>query len=295
MKILNFDTGGRPLVNDDLQAIQDNDALRAEAWLRGLGAGAFVLEGCELTLVSGTTYNLSAGAVFIDGKIADLDQVIGLDLATTQYIWLPQDVGDDTRLHEDGQSRVAASTRKAEIVGALPVSESIALIAGQQPQNLRKVLDNASVPIGTIIMTDDVADFDLGTGLGSGTWANWALCDGQNGTPNLKGRFIAGYDGAQVDYNAVGKTGGASSVTLTINQIPAHDHRIFADEVVVGGSVVSSSNQAARTDDSGGDLEYSIKGSATAATVGRSSATGGGQSHENRPPFYVLAYVKKIS
>ena len=41
----------------------------------------------------------------------------------------------------------------------------------------------------------------------------WALCNGENGTPDLRDRFIVG---AGNDY-VVGGTGGSSEVTLTID------------------------------------------------------------------------------
>lgn len=50
--------------------------------------------------------------------------------------------------------------------------------------------------------------------------ANWALCDGTSGTPNLMDRFVVG---AGSTY-AVDATGGAATVTLDATQIPAHSH-----------------------------------------------------------------------
>jgi len=284
MKIIIAQNGGRPLVNDDIVALQSNDELRAEAWLRGLASGAFVLEGCELSLVTGTTYNMSSGVVFVDGKIADIEAVVNLDLATTQYIYLPDDVIDDVRLYLDGQSDVAASTRKAQIIGTAPASETISLVAGQQPVNLRKVLDNASVPVGTVIETDSVASFSAVTGLGSGTWENWALCDGRNGTPDLRGRFVISYNPAVTDYNAVGKTGGAQEVTLTINQMPSHNHSNgnFNRLLSVTGTGTTQSFD-------------NTPNEPNLAVAGTIQATGGGLPHENRPPYYVLAKVKKIA
>ena len=49
----------------------------------------------------------------------------------------------------------------------------------------------------------------------------FVLCDGNNSTPNLSGRFVVGYDASNSDYD-VDDTGGSESVTLTVNQIPAH-------------------------------------------------------------------------
>lgn len=50
----------------------------------------------------------------------------------------------------------------------------------------------------------------------------WHLCNGANGTPNLSGLFVLGA-GASVP---TGSTGGASSVTLSIGNMPAHNHVI---------------------------------------------------------------------
>jgi microcystin-dependent protein len=52
----------------------------------------------------------------------------------------------------------------------------------------------------------------------------WQLCDGTNGTPNLRDRFVVG---AGSTY-AVGATGGANTVTLDATMIPAHTHTVSA-------------------------------------------------------------------
>ena len=54
--------------------------------------------------------------------------------------------------------------------------------------------------------------------------SGWQLADGSNGTPDLQGMFIAGYDPEDEDHNEIGKTGGASEVTLTDKQMPVHKH-----------------------------------------------------------------------
>ena len=102
----------------------------------------------------------------------------------------------------------------------------------------------------------------------------FVLCDGNNSTPNLSGRFVVGYDASNSDYD-VNDTGGAESVTLTVNQIPSHTHNLLFGIGAFGGS---SGAQTPR--DSG-------------TTSGRIQNTGGGQSHENRPPYYALCYIMK--
>ncbi len=161
-----------------------------------------------------------------------------------------------------------------------------------------------------------VADYVLPRGiivLWSGTAGNiptgWALCDGAQGTPNLRGRFVVGLDPGDADYNAPNKTGGAKEVTLTTNQIPAHAHsaagtttsdgnhqHAFVDtHLIVQSSVwtIAASSQniyniidEPRTTAAAGQHSHSLN-----ITVGSS---GGGQAHENRPPFYVLAYIMKL-
>lgn len=73
------------------------------------------------------------------------------------------------------------------------------------------VVDTHLVPSGAIIMW-------------SGSVANipnsWSLCDGTNGTPDLRDRFIVGAGGAY----AVAAVGGANTVTLAVENIPAHGH-----------------------------------------------------------------------
>ena len=61
----------------------------------------------------------------------------------------------------------------------------------------------AAVPAGTIA---------LWSGAASAVPTGWALCDGQNGTPDLRGRFVVGAGG---EAYAVGDTGGAATEELS--------------------------------------------------------------------------------
>ena len=77
------------------------------------------------------------------------------------------------------------------------------------------------VPIGTIVMWS--GDNNIPT--------SWALCDGQNATPDLRGRFVMGSgDGSSAEgiantYN-IGDSGGQETVTLTVDEMPTHNHAI---------------------------------------------------------------------
>src|SRR5699024_9581876 len=81
-----------------------------------------------------------------------------------------------------------------------------------QVDNLLATQLAARLPAGMIMMWSGSTTSSIPAG--------WALCNGSNGTPDLRDRFIVGAGG---DYGA-GNTGGANSVTLTTAQIPAHNH-----------------------------------------------------------------------
>lgn len=119
----------------------------------------------------------------------------------------------------------------------------------------------------------------------------WRLCNGQNGTPDLRNRFIVG---AGSTYS-VGNTGGSASVTLTSNQIPSHTHTCSSETISNSFSKGNTSINAQATHPVFAQGTFS-----SSATISMGSHThtigntGGGSSHENRPPYYALAYIMKI-
>ncbi len=117
----------------------------------------------------------------------------------------------------------------------------------------------SGVPTGGIIMWS-----------GASVPGGWSLCDGTNSTPDLRDRFIV----SSGSVYSIGDTGGVNSVTLTVDQIPAHTHAITA------------------INDGSPSVPYSSPRSASASEID-SGSTGGGQSHENRPPYYALAFIMK--
>jgi microcystin-dependent protein len=80
-------------------------------------------------------------------------------------------------------------------------------------------------PIGTIISiaSEKILGF-FKDGEGFDNYLGWYLCDGRNGSPNLGGRVLVGYDSKQNDYNEIGNTGGISHVRLTVDELPEHTH-----------------------------------------------------------------------
>lgn len=75
------------------------------------------------------------------------------------------------------------------------------------------------LPPGTILM------YNGANWINNSTIPGWFKCDGANGTPDLRSKFIMG----STDMTTVGQTGGNNSYTLTTAQLPAHTHTIDHD------------------------------------------------------------------
>lgn len=107
----------------------------------------------------------------------------------------------------------------------------------------------------------------------------WYLCDGNNGTPDLRNRFIVGSGG---EY-AISNTGGEKTHTLTVNEMPSHNHTLsYANKNydLASGDCLASGEL--------GTWKYSYDRYSVTT-----KSTGGGQAHENRPPYYALAFIMK--
>jgi microcystin-dependent protein len=130
----------------------------------------------------------------------------------------------------------------------------------------------------------------------------WALCDGENGTPDLRGRFILGLGhGSGLTNRTINQRDGAETHTLTVAQIPAHNHtmnnagnhkhqlnlqqhnRMFGGHGPALSTMTCCGASAANltTTDSGNHTH----------TINN---TGGGQAHNNMPPYHVLAYIMRL-
>jgi len=89
----------------------------------------------------------------------------------------------------------------------------------------------AFVPRGIICMW---------SGVGESIPNGWNICDGTNGTPDLRDRFIVG---AGNDYQK-GDIGGEDSVTLTIPHLPSHSHGIGNLTLTEDGNHIHTTAQA---------------------------------------------------
>lgn len=146
-----------------------------------------------------------------------------------------------------------------------------------------------SIPTGGII---------IWSGLANAIPSGWALCDGSNGTPDLRDRFVLG-----AGTHEVGETGGSEEVALTEAQMPEHSHLFRAygsdgkkslpDDKSVSILCIASSKS---TSNSIGNAYFfngpaGIKYNESDNVV---SKVGSFEPHQNMPPYYALCYIMKL-
>ena len=126
----------------------------------------------------------------------------------------------------------------------------------------------ARYPVGKIIM--DTANTNPATYLGFGTWELWG-----------QGRVPVGVDTSDTDFDIVEETGGEKTHTLTIDEMPSHNH---------GG--VPESNWGLSSSSTGtGILIHNYAGYESKNT----SNTGGSQPHNILQPYITCYMWKRIA
>ena len=141
----------------------------------------------------------------------------------------------------------------------------------------------------------------LWSGAANAIPSGFVLCDGNNSTPDLRGRFIVGAS-ASGGY-AVDATGGSNEVTLSESQLPSHNHSAsstvndpghhheYIDQYVVinaGYRPWPANNNDCQQRNI--DTTNATTGITVSTTIGN---TGSGSAIENRPPYYALCYIMK--
>jgi len=119
---------------------------------------------------------------------------------------------------------------------------------------------------------------------GSGVPDGWALCDGTNCTPDLRGRAIFGYDSINKK-TKIGQYGGEEQHLLTIGELPihAHDYKL------------NSGIQQFLTSASGSGKHYRQgKKAGTNKNIYTYNNDTKNLPHNNMPPFVVCSYIMKL-
>ncbi len=191
-------------------------------------------------------------------------------------------------------------------------------MADVQARVLNERIKQNSVPKGAIMMW---------SGSLSNIPSGWALCNGSNGTPDLRNKFIVG---AGDDY-VIGNNGGKKEITLEEKYLPPHshtrgsmeitgslvntdttEHLTYSDGVKSSGALSTSAPKGSDNSGIGASAGASIQEiyfKASDGWTGNTSVYGGEvvstdsktgvetretQKLDIRPPYYALAYIMKI-
>lgn len=122
----------------------------------------------------------------------------------------------------------------------------------------------------------------------------WALCNGENGTEDLRDKFVVG---AGRNY-AVNATGGSASqavnlsgstgaTTLSVNQMPSHTHT-FPMRSKLSSTNYSSPSYTRTLNDSSGYTD------ATGGSQSHSHSLSGSATVSTLPPYYAKCYIQKL-
>ena len=185
--------------------------------------------------------------------------------------------GTDITQVVDLRSSVQRNIKAASDAEAIAGTDTIRMVT---PANLAAVF-----PTGMIT---------LWSGSTGSIPTGWQICDGTNGTPNLRDRFVVG---AGSTY-AVDATGGSTTHnhtvtvdnhTLTAAQsgLPSHNHTfdLAAMSSLVSGSVAASAP--------GSISQQPTTSTSQNASQGHNHTASSGSSN-GLPPYYALAYIMKL-
>ncbi len=229
---------------------------------------------------------LAAGPVFAEAEAAGEAMTPRAAVAATPYALSATgaggaagDFGVEKDLTVHGKTAVSSfRTESAEASGDVDVAGTLSVggdlaVEGAIAWGARSGI--GVMPLGSIIMW---------FGDGNSPPDGWTLCNGENGTPDLRGRFPVGAGGQY----AAGDTGGAETVALALEQMPAHTHGLGAYGLERGHSGSDYTE--------GHDNVWITGGSAQTDPAGGPDGgeEGSADPHENLPPFMALHYIMRV-
>lgn len=282
----NFELKDRfPLSTQSLTFMQD--MILATSRLALIGGNNYILSGCT---AQGNA--VTPGIIVINGEVMPFEG--GAVVDTITIIETAEVVSANGLTFENARVKRYAKFATGSGENYYPWSDFKPLQTNKQLEEAKatvKYVDDAiadiqagSIPAGVIVMWGG-SEADIPQG--------WVLCDGreiapQVFVPNLSGKFIVGYNRNDSDYESLGLTGGNKKISLEEENTPPHRHlsgicdngkEMFLEY----GALEKTSGNSALKGEGG-----------TCSFQGYTSRDGKGAPFDNRPPYYVLAFIIKI-
>lgn len=131
----------------------------------------------------------------------------------------------------------------------------------------------------------------------------WHICDGTDGTPDLRDKFVIGASaskatgttGGSLTHNHTGKgTGNVGATTLSLSQIPAHSHLLTTYDYLgskgqgtsPNGEQIWRESKSGSTLSAGGGQSHTHSAASLTLTVDQGGAL---------PPYYAMAFIMRMS
>lgn len=168
----------------------------------------------DKTIVTGVVEaggNVSDGWVCVGGELMPfLGGPIGANVLIEEI--------KDNRVFNDGINKEVYYTKRARFGNpGFPYSEL------SRPTTIKGAWQKNDVKMVQCDMAYLAANFQ-NDGLGISERLGWQICNGLRGTQNMGGRFPMGYDPTKADYDTLLDVVGKEFVTLTIPNLPSHNH-----------------------------------------------------------------------
>ena len=239
--------------------------------LSPIGNGINFLTNTGLPLAGGLLYTYQAGSstplttyTTINGTIANTNPIVlGTDGRLPSEMWLTYGYFYKFVLEDANSNLIASYDNIYGILGTVPATSS-------------------AFTTGMIL---------LWSGAIGSIPSGFYLCNGANGTPDLRDRFIVGAGGSY----SVAQTGGSADAIVV-----SHNHTATSTSTVTDPGHTHTSNASAQIGGpqsgygSGGGINATINSAVTGITVATSTtnvAAGTSGTGANNPLYYALAYI----
>lgn len=131
-------------------------------------------------------------------------------------------------------------------------------------------------PVGCIMAWTDSDNIPIG----------WHICNGEDGTWDLRGQFLYGAD----ENHEVGSTGGEEEHTLTKAELPEHNHNLRTNSASGLDTWINTKTWRLNLVPANSGID-----SYTGSLMRLPGDALGGYAHNNMPPYTTIIWIQKIA
>lgn len=282
MNIINFQQSvGFPLETDLLNEMQNSWSIFND--LGNIVGAIAIISGCE---VIGST--VTDGVVFVNNEVLEFK---GGNIQNTVVIKQQA----YSREFEDGNYNEVLYKRYVTFGNAsVDQYNWVDFKRGLKTSEIQTLIDakaNQSVIASITTRLDELelknAVFSSGGGMVLWQKPVGTIPSGWAEVVDWRGRLPVGLDATQNEFNAVGKEGGAKTVTLTKENIPEHDH----ESIIYSGAKALNTVGIGDYSSSGIHLATATPGG---GNINKTSKVGNGTAVNSLNPYRVAVFIEWV-